>query len=266
MSSVVKMLRGEMRLEKPPNPFGFYDDSPESNVVRPLPKFSPAIIEGSLGRAEDSTRITSVHSGSSSTSRPPSKIIPNDLKRESIKIDSGNSHPGQNASLQKDDARSSGTSSPESTGSVETSISSHFGGKSYPSLHSSKPSNYGAPQSSERSGAAASRFSNPVGASSTFEGVGLRIREEPPSYEASVMQRFESFENPMAGSGARSFGSRDDEEPPLSENPQCAKALYDFTAGGDDEVNLAAGEEVEIDYEVDGWFYVIPLTSLLQFF
>lgn len=50
--------------------------------------------------------------------------------------------------LQEDDARSSGTSSPESTGSVETSISSHFGGMSYPSLFSSRPSGYGIPQHS----------------------------------------------------------------------------------------------------------------------
>ena len=49
--------------------------------------------------------------------------------------------------LQEDDARSSGTSSPESTGSVETSISSHFGGMNYPSLFSSRPSGYGASQS-----------------------------------------------------------------------------------------------------------------------
>ncbi|PIA64178.1 hypothetical protein AQUCO_00201452v1 [Aquilegia coerulea] len=158
--------------------------------------------------------------------------------------------------VEEDDARSSGTSSPESTGSVETSISSHFGGMSYPSLFSSRPTTYGASQSSERSGAAASRFSNPGGSSSTFEGVGSPIREEPPSYEASVMQRFESFENPMAARGAPSFGSQDEEEPTSSENTQFGKALYDFTAGGDDELNLTAGEEVEIDYEVDGWFYV----------
>ncbi|PIA30937.1 hypothetical protein AQUCO_05300043v1 [Aquilegia coerulea] len=161
--------------------------------------------------------------------------------------------------VEEDDARSSGTSSPESTGSVETSISSHFGGMSYPSLFSSRPTTYGASQSSERSGAAASRFSNPGGSSSTFEGVGsppVLIREEPPSYEASVMQRFESFENPMAARGAPSFGSQDEEEPTSSENTQFGKALYDFTAGGDDELNLTAGEEVEIDYEVDGWFYV----------
>lgn len=49
---------------------------------------------------------------------------------------------------QEDDARSSGTSSPESTGSVESSISSHFGGVSYPSLFSSRPTSYGASQTS----------------------------------------------------------------------------------------------------------------------
>lgn len=49
--------------------------------------------------------------------------------------------------LQEDDARSSGSSSPGSVGSVETSISSHFGGMNYPSLFSSRPS-YGASQSS----------------------------------------------------------------------------------------------------------------------
>jgi len=71
------------------------------------------------------------------------------------------------------------------------------------------------------------------------------------------MQRFESFENPMAGSGNRGFESHDmEEEEDRTENPQFGKALYDFTAGGDDELNLTAGEEVEIEYEVDGWFYV----------
>jgi len=44
--------------------------------------------------------------------------------------------------LQEYDARSSGSSSPDSIGSVETSISSHFGGMNYPSLFSSKPSTY----------------------------------------------------------------------------------------------------------------------------
>lgn len=48
------------------------------------------------------------------------------------------------------------------------------------------------------------------------------------------MQRFESFENPSAGGGAQSFRSQDEEA--ASENPQFGKALYDFTAGGDDEV------------------------------
>ncbi|CAN1243526.1 hypothetical protein LINPERPRIM_LOCUS5716, partial [Linum perenne] len=61
------------------------------------------------------------------------------------------------------------------------------------------------------------------------------IREEPPSYESSVMQRYESFENPMATAESSSFGSHD-EERRSSRNPQLGTALYDFTAGGDDEV------------------------------
>ena len=63
----------------------------------------------------------------------------------------------------------------------------------------------------------------------------MQVREEPPSYSSSVLQRFESLENPSAGRGSQSFGSQDDEGP-TSGNPQSGKALYDFTAGGDDEV------------------------------
>lgn len=48
------------------------------------------------------------------------------------------------------------------------------------------------------------------------------------------MQRYESFENPLAG-GSQSFGSQDDGRS-SSGNPQFGTALYDFTAGGDDEV------------------------------
>ncbi|CAA7389853.1 unnamed protein product [Spirodela intermedia] len=134
----------------------------------------------------------------------------------------------QNYEAEEDDGRSSGTSSPESTGSVETSISSHFGGMSYPSLFSSRPSGYGVPQQP--------------------------VREDPPPSYSSTVQRFGSFENPSTGRGSQSFSSRDDEAE--SEKPQFGKALYDFSAGGDDELSLAAGEEVEIEYEVDGWFYV----------
>lgn len=54
----------------------------------------------------------------------------------------------------------------------------------------------------------------------------MQIREEPPPY----MQRYESFENPLA-----SFGSQD-EERVSSGTPRFGTALYDFTAGGDDEV------------------------------
>ncbi|PON88480.1 ATPase, V1 complex, subunit H [Trema orientale] len=151
----------------------------------------------------------------------------------------------ETSEIEEDDARSNGTSSPDSTGSIESSISSHFGGMSYPSLFSSRP---------ERSGG--SRFSNPTTSGpSLYEGLGSPIREEPPPYSSPVRQRFESFDNTLAGRGSQSFGSQD-EERVSSSNPQHGTALYDFTAGGDDELNLTAGEDVEIEYEVDGWFYV----------
>lgn len=150
----------------------------------------------------------------------------------------------ESSELEEDDAKSLGSSSPDSTGSVETSISSHFGGMSYPSLFSSKPSTH-------TDKAQGSRGSGP----SIYEGLGSPIREEPPSYSSSGMQRYESFENPLAGNGSHSFGSQDDERV-SSGNPQSGSALYDFTAGGDDELSLTAGEEVDIEYEVDGWFYV----------
>ncbi|XP_075509599.1 uncharacterized protein LOC142546012 [Primulina tabacum] len=143
--------------------------------------------------------------------------------------------------MEEDDARS-GSSSPDSIGSVETSISSHFGGMNYPSLFSSKPSTYGSSQSSERAGG--SRYS-------AYEGPGSPIREEPPPYSSPDHRRYESFENPLAP-GSRSF----DEGRASSGAPQFGKALYDFTAGGEDELNLTADEEVEIEDEVDGWYYV----------
>ncbi|EOA12314.1 hypothetical protein CARUB_v10007939mg [Capsella rubella] len=131
----------------------------------------------------------------------------------------------ETSELEEEDARS-GSSSPDSTGSVESSISSHFGGMNYPSLFSSKPSSQ------------------------------ATIREEPPPpYSYSEPQSRESFENPVAGSGSRSYQS-DDEEPRKSTGTRFGTALYDFTAGGDDELNLTAEEELEIEYEVDGWFYV----------
>jgi hypothetical protein len=49
------------------------------------------------------------------------------------------------------------------------------------------------------------------------------------------------------------------------QEPQFGRALYDFTAGGDEELNLTAGEEVEIEYEVDGWFSVSTLTATYRY-
>ncbi|XP_011625800.1 uncharacterized protein LOC18440835 isoform X2 [Amborella trichopoda] len=163
----------------------------------------------------------------------------------------------ETSEVEEDDAASSGASSPESAASIESSISSHFGGMQYPSLFSSRPTSYGGTRQLDDRSGAPSRLSNTSGGnySSTFEGMGSPVREEPPSYASSTKKRFESFGNPSSEYGLRSFGSQEEEEP-ASENPQFGTALYDFTAGGDDELNLTAGDEVEIDYEVDGWFYV----------
>ncbi|KAI9124590.1 hypothetical protein K1719_004512 [Acacia pycnantha] len=147
--------------------------------------------------------------------------------------------------VEEDDAKSLGSSSPDSTGSVETSISSHFGGMNYPSLFSSKPSTYGSSQTRDK--AQSNR-----GGSSLSGGLGSPIREEPPPYSSPIMKRYESFENPLA---SQSFESRDDDQV-SSASVRYGSALYDFTAGGDDELSLTAGEEVEIEDEVDGWFYV----------
>ncbi|EPS74325.1 hypothetical protein M569_00428, partial [Genlisea aurea] len=132
------------------------------------------------------------------------------------------------------DARSSGSSSPDSTGSVGTSITSHFGGMNYPSLFGSKPSFSGSSQTK----VGAYFANNPF-------PVQWQKREEPPPYSSPDRQSQESFVNPLADDGRPSSG-----------NTTFGTALYDFTAGGDDELNLTAGEELEIEDEVDGWYYV----------
>ncbi|KVI11862.1 Src homology-3 domain-containing protein, partial [Cynara cardunculus var. scolymus] len=114
-----------------------------------------------------------------------------------------------------DDDESSSSSSPDSLASAETSISSQFGGMNYPSLFSSK--------------------------------------EEPTPYSSPFHQSYESFVNLLAGtdSGYKYI----DEDRSSSVNMEFGTALFDFTAGGDDELSLVSGEELEIEYEVDGWFY-----------
>eukprot|EP00850_Spirogloea_muscicola_P010313 SM000060S19645 [mRNA] locus=s60:313681:321369:+ [translate_table: standard] len=34
------------------------------------------------------------------------------------------------------------------------------------------------------------------------------------------------------------------------------RALYDFSSGGDDELSVSAGDELVVEYEVDGWYHV----------
>ena len=122
---------------------------------------------------------------------------------------------------EEDDARSFGASSPELTASFETLVSSQFGTMHYPSLFISRPS-YGISSRSEDKPATGttSRLGN-LSTTSSFQDQHLDShlsRDGPPSYESKIMQRFESFENPMAGSGNRIFGSHD-----MEEEEDCAK-------------------------------------------
>ncbi|CAN6454244.1 unnamed protein product [Victoria cruziana] len=167
----------------------------------------------------------------------------------------------ETSEAEEDDARSSGASSPESTGSIEQIdlevikwiiyITNRLGGMTnllqlyY--LHKLSKDDHHGPTTM-------SRLSNTsYGApSSSMDGLGSPAREEPPTYGSSIVQTYGSFENPIRGNENQSFSEQDG----TAENPQFGKALYDFTAGGDDELNLTTGEEVEIDYEVDGWYYV----------
>jgi hypothetical protein len=147
---------------------------------------------------------------------------------------------------EEDDGRSSGSSSPESIGSVESSISSHFGARTtYPSLFSSKPPTYSSSQRMmvhEKASGSRSHSSNPSWL--MHDGHGSPTSTSTSSSSISYNDGMHSLENPLAA----------DE----NNNPQygIGAALYDFIAGGDDELNLTAGEEVEVEYEVDGWFYV----------
>ena len=40
------------------------------------------------------------------------------------------------------------------------------------------------------------------------------------------------------------------------EPPRMGKAIYDFEAGGADEVDLKVGDVVQVQYEVEGWYHV----------
>lgn len=66
----------------------------------------------------------------------------------------------------------------------------------------------------------------------------------------------ESYENPMAGHLKQGFVSHDTEEGVPTENHWLGKALCDFPARCDAELNLTAGEEVKILAEEEEWFYV----------
>ncbi|CAM6094529.1 unnamed protein product [Calypogeia fissa] len=138
-----------------------------------------------------------------------------------------------------EDDRSSGASSPESTYSGRG-----YGSNRYASLF--------APPSGQntRRDEKASRTSSTLRESlSKTESPSASVRISGwKQEELSNISRTGSFND----ESAQSTGDGDN----LDDDIQPGRALYDFTAGGDEEVTIAAGDELEIEYEVDGWYFV----------
>ncbi|KAI5065823.1 hypothetical protein GOP47_0018447 [Adiantum capillus-veneris] len=151
------------------------------------------------------------------------------------------------------EVQSSGSSSPESVASYSTTTSSHFGGMGYPSLFGGSGASRFSPWEKQLSSHPTSRVSNLSMDSSSDQLPEFLAtsRMGAQKQSSSFMGRMDSFGNLPDDV----LGRADDDEEP-QETPQFGKALYDFTAGGDEELNLTAGEELEIEYEVDGWFHV----------
>ncbi|CAK9198631.1 unnamed protein product [Sphagnum troendelagicum] len=122
------------------------------------------------------------------------------------------------ASDEDDEGQLSESSSPEST------ASSKFDSSRFPSLFSGGP------------------FSHPTRRTS-----GRKV---------SPFSRMDSMASDSPAQDSPRQSVDDGQSDDTRQEPQFGRALYDFTAGGDEELNLTAGEEVEIEYEVDGWFSV----------
>ncbi|KAH7351861.1 hypothetical protein KP509_19G017700 [Ceratopteris richardii] len=178
----------------------------------------------------------------------------NALPRTSISYDDMWAKQLLEASENEDvELQSSGSSSPESVASYSTTTSSHFGGLGYPSLFGGSSTTNYSPWEKQLSSQPTGRVSN----------ISMDLSsDQPPDYMGAsrmgaqrqsdtFMGHSDSFDNLPDDM----MGRVDDDYQP-QETPQFGKALYDFTAGGDEELNLTAGEELEIEYEVDGWFHV----------
>ncbi|KAL2620534.1 hypothetical protein R1flu_000739 [Riccia fluitans] len=83
---------------------------------------------------------------------------------------------------------------------------------------------------------------DPANAAVITSGVQWSQEEEPSSFNEEPSQN-------------------DDEDLPDSDTFS-GTALYDFVAGGDDEISITAGEDLEIEYEVGGWYFVKKLDQM----
>ncbi|KAL3696977.1 hypothetical protein R1sor_011053 [Riccia sorocarpa] len=130
---------------------------------------------------------------------------------------------------EEEDDRSSGGSSPESSGAFS---GRNFGSNRYASMFA--PS--AAARTSWDKPAASFRETKTDSPTAETSGVQWSQEEEPSSVNEELTQN-------------------EDEDLPDSDTFS-GNALYDFVAGGDDELNITAGEELEIEYEVGGWYFV----------
>lgn len=135
----------------------------------------------------------------------------------------------------------------------------------------------GSSGSSSPTSAASSRHGSTRFPGGLFTGGQASRREDPFKYPSTATSGMKDMstksESPKTSGRKFTTSARNDsmnsdsttrDSPRMSfdagsddrQEPQFGKALYDFTAGGDEELNLTAGEELEIEYEVDGWFMV----------
>ncbi|KAG6554798.1 hypothetical protein Mapa_003818 [Marchantia paleacea] len=148
----------------------------------------------------------------------------------------------------EDGDRSSGGSSPESAASYGGFSGRNFGSNRYASMF--------APATASPFGKN-STWEDRVGGGSSKPVSSFRETKTDSPTEASSGQ-WDKEESSMARSSSfnEEAAQNADDEENLDDDTQPGTALYDFSAGGEDEINVTAGEELEIEYEVGGWYFV----------
>jgi hypothetical protein len=150
--------------------------------------------------------------------------------------------------VQDDEGQLSESSSPEST------ASSKFDSSRFPSLFSGGPFSHPTRREDDHK---THRFGSHISSASAVRDVSSKSDSPKTSgRKVSPFSRMDSMASDSPAQDSPRQSVDDGQSDDTRQEPQFGRALYDFTAGGDEELNLTAGEEVEIEYEVDGWFSV----------